>query len=305
MTKRFTALLIFAILALPSAARPLSDSPPLEVSTTTSKSASFSAAAALKPSAGMSDDSRVGAIRKLLASRSEVENGIEPQAGTCSTTETACNRNETGSLSPSDCTLDDDNTSVDLWTFQGTEGQQVTITLRSTDFDAYLFLMNPVSEVVANDDDSAGGSDAQITYTLTQSGVWTIAVNSYEPGYGSYTLSVSCSSGGPSCSIATMSCGQTISGSLNSSDCALDDGTYVEFWDFSGSAGQRIVATMRSASLNSYLGLLDPNGEVVAEDDNGAGGNDARIDFTLTQSGTWAIAANSYSPASGSFTLEL
>ncbi|MGK2857170.1 MAG: PPC domain-containing protein [Thermoanaerobaculia bacterium] len=72
---------------------------------------------------------------------------------------------------------------------------------------------------------------------------------------------------------------------LNSADCTLDDGTYTEFWRFSATAGQRIVASMRSTSVDSYLFLVDPDAKVVAENDNGGGGSNARIDFTLTDTG--------------------
>lgn len=242
---------------------------------------------------------------RLLASR-PVPGEVRAQAGTCSFGQTACNRTETGSLTSSDCTLDSDHTSVDFWMFQGTAGQQVTITLRSSSFDAYLFLLDPTPQVVADDDDGAGGTDARIVYTLQTSGTWTIAVNQLDPfRYGSYTLSVTCTGGGPSCSVGSTSCGRTEAASLNSSDCALDDGTFVEFFTFSGAAGQRVVATMRSSSLDSYLFLVDPDDGVVAEDNDSGGGRDARIDFVLDRSGTWALVANSYTPASGSFTLEL
>lgn len=305
MPKRLALLLTILLGTVAAAAQPLSFSRKADTPSVTAKSVGLSAALTDKRIARVTDDGRVAALRNLLAAQSVERRGIEPQAGTCSFTETACNRNETGSLSPSDCTLDADNTSVDFWRFQGTAGQQVTITLRSTSFDAYLVLLSPEPDVVAEDDDSGGGSDARIIHTLTQTGVWTIAVNSLQPGYGSYTLSVSCSTGGPSCSMGSIDCGRTISGSLNSADCGLDDGTYAEFWAFSGTAGQRIVATMRSTAVNSHLFLLDPDAEVVAENDNGAGGSDARIDFTLPRSGMWVLAVNSLTPATGSFSLEL
>lgn len=305
MPKRLVLLLVLFLVTVTAAAQPLSLSPEPDAPFMTAKSVGLSAALADKRFARVTDERRVVALRNLLAAQGAQQDGIETQAGTCSFTETACNRNETGSLSPSDCTLDADNTSVDFWMFQGTVGQQVTITLRSTSFDAYLVLLDPEPELAAEDDDSGGGSDARITHTLTQTGVWTIAVNSYEPAYGSYTLSVSCSASGPSCSMGAIDCGRTISGSLNSADCGLDDGTYAEFWRFSGTAGQRIVATMRSTSVNSYLFLLDPDAKVVAEDNDGGGGSDARIDFTLPHSGLWVLAVNSLTPATGSFTLEL
>ncbi len=63
---------------------------------------------------------------------------------------------------------------------------------------------------------------------------------------------------------------------------------------------------MRSNSVNSYLALLDPHDEDVQENNNGAGGNDARISFQLDRNGNWAIAAGSFSPReTGPYTLTL
>lgn len=108
------------------------------------------------------------------------------------------------------------------------------------------------------------------------------------------------------CDIQTISCGQTVSGSLSNQDCDLTDGSYVDYYEFPGTTGQTITATMRSTSVNSYLALLDPNDEDVQENNNGAGGNDARISFQLDRNGKWAVAAGSFSPReTGPYTLTL
>jgi len=108
------------------------------------------------------------------------------------------------------------------------------------------------------------------------------------------------------CNIQTISCGQTVSGSLSNQDCDLTDGSYVDYYEFPGTTGQTVTATMRSNSVNSYLALLDPDDEDVQENNNGAGGNDARISFQLDRNGKWAIAAGSFSPReTGPYTLTL
>ncbi|HEY0511308.1 MAG TPA: fibronectin type III domain-containing protein [Thermoanaerobaculia bacterium] len=109
-----------------------------------------------------------------------------------------------------------------------------------------------------------------------------------------------------SCTLQTISCGQTVTAALSTSDCALNDGSYADYWDFQGTAGQDVTATMRSNSVDSYLALLDPQNNDVKENDNGGGGNDALITYHLTSSGHWAIAAGSYSSGeTGPYTLTL
>ncbi len=110
-----------------------------------------------------------------------------------------------------------------------------------------------------------------------------------------------------SCPVASISCGQTVSGSLATSDCALSDGSYADFYAFTGADGQDVTVTMRSSSVNSYLALLDPNQQDVQENDNGGGGNDARLTYHLNASSSqWVIAAGSFSSGeTGPYTLTL
>ncbi|HVS32478.1 MAG TPA: PPC domain-containing protein [Thermoanaerobaculia bacterium] len=236
------------------------------------------------------------------------EGSVQPFGATCSLSSMSCNTTVSGNLGPPDCTLSD-NTYLDFWTFSGTAGQQVTITLRSGSFDAYLVLVDPAINFVAEDDDSGGGNDARIVFTLTSTGTWTIVVNQAVPGTGSYTLNLVCTTGGtppPSeCSETTITCNRTLSGTFSNSDCTLSDGTFVDLFLFNATAQQRIVVTMRSTAVDSYLGLLDPSGEVFAEDDDSGGGNDARLDVTLGVAGVWTIIANQVSPATGAYTIEL
>jgi hypothetical protein len=111
---------------------------------------------------------------------------------------------------------------------------------------------------------------------------------------------------GNACALHAIQCGQTVSDTLSTSDCALNDGSYADYWDFQGTPGQDVTITMRSTSVDSYLALLDPQNNDVEENDNGAGGNDARISFQLDRTGDWAIAAGSFSPGeTGPYTLSL
>lgn len=95
------------------------------------------------------------------------------------------------------------NSFLHLYAFQGNAGEQVTITMRSTDgLDAYLGIMNPSDEVIAEDDDSGGGAsgyDAQISLRLPESGVYVIIATragiDQGTSTGSYTLEVT--SGAP------------------------------------------------------------------------------------------------------------
>jgi hypothetical protein len=76
--------------------------------------------------------------------------------------------------------------------FEGSRGDCVVITMRSSEFDAFLELVTaPLGGYqLARDDDSAGGRNAQIRYTLPNSGNYYITATSFGRGeaLGRYEL---------------------------------------------------------------------------------------------------------------------
>ena len=98
-----------------------------------------------------------------------------------------------GELSADDPMLSADGTHYDLWLYEGSKGEEVTVTMRSEDLDAYLIAgFGSLSDfsTLSEDDDSGGDLDAEIVITLPEDGMYTILANSYEAETGSYTLSV-------------------------------------------------------------------------------------------------------------------
>lgn len=100
--------------------------------------------------------------------------------------------------------------------------------------------------------------------------------------------------------------GAPISERLDATDDYLvEDNSYIDTYTFTGTAGQRVIITMSSQELDSYLILLDPDGNSVAQDDDSADDLDARIDVILPVDGTYTIYANSYgSNAIGAYTIQ-
>ncbi len=99
--------------------------------------------------------------------------------------------------------------------------------------------------------------------------------------------------------IQSITCGQTVSAQITNHDFQLNDGSYFDFFEFTGQAGQTVAIDMTSSSIDPYLFLLDPDDNVLAEDDQSGAGNNARIVYTLDEtSDRWAIAANAFDPGS-------
>ena len=80
---------------------------------------------------------------------------------------------------------------ADDYTFTVEDGQMVTVTLDSDEFDPYLILQPPTDEQIDNDDWEGSTSRSRIEVAAAEGGTWRVLVTSYEPGEsGSYTLTI-------------------------------------------------------------------------------------------------------------------
>jgi hypothetical protein len=103
--------------------------------------------------------------------------------------------------------------------------------------------------------------------------------------------------------------GQTVRGSLASSDAVLDDGSHYDPYMLTGRAGQTVVVTMRSSAFDTYLAVGRMSGkafEAIETDDDGAGGTDSQVTVTFSSAGEYVIRANSLAAdGAGDYTLEV
>ena len=113
-----------------------------------------------------------------------------------------------------------------------------------------------------------------------------------------------CTGGTPH--VQGLACPSTTNDELTQAgSCPLSDGSYADFYSFEGTAGQQVTINM-SASYDTFLFLLDPSAATATTDHGGGGGNTSRIVFTLTSTGTWFIATNSWLPATfGAYSLSV
>ncbi len=131
-------------------------------------------------------------------------------------------------------------------------------------------------------------------------------------GYGKKALLtrqlVDLSKSEETCINRRISCGLGVRSMILTTDCALDDGTFVDFWIFEGTVGEEVTVKMKSVAFDTFLFLLDPTPEVVATDDDSGFGTDSEISYTLGATGEWSVATNNLLPLSGDpgiYTLEL
>jgi hypothetical protein len=103
--------------------------------------------------------------------------------------------------------------------------------------------------------------------------------------------------------------GRAINGTLSRSDDRVEDGSFVDYYVYAGSRGERLTITMRSRAFDAYLmigsirrGVFDPD----ETDDDSGGNTDAQIEITLGATGNYVIAANAISARdTGPYVLEV
>ncbi len=99
---------------------------------------------------------------------------------------------EEGILEEGDSVLPTDSSLYDQYTFEGKEGQSVVVTLESDEFDSYVALIGPDTEVLAENDDIAPDvQTAQVEVTLPADGTYTVFANGFDStSRGQYKLEV-------------------------------------------------------------------------------------------------------------------
>ncbi|MGJ3251895.1 MAG: PPC domain-containing protein [Elainellaceae cyanobacterium] len=86
-------------------------------------------------------------------------------------------------------------------------------------------------------------------------------------------------------------------GTLQRGDSVLpSDGSLYDEYTFEGRAGQQVTISLESPDFDTYLILLGPNDDVVAQNDDVSATNlNSSLTVTLPSNGTYRVIANSYS----------
>ncbi|MFZ4504691.1 MAG: M4 family metallopeptidase, partial [Methylovulum sp.] len=108
------------------------------------------------------------------------ELNLTPCIRECVASHIAKNSVFTGMLDATDCLSTERSWSFqDVFTFDVTAGEEYVITMNSTDFDVYFYVLSG-SDIVAFDDDSNGSYNAKVVYTPINSGSLSLHATSYQ-----------------------------------------------------------------------------------------------------------------------------
>ncbi|MDX2138500.1 MAG: PPC domain-containing protein [Chloroflexota bacterium] len=190
------------------------------------------------------------------------------------------------------------------YTFEATEGQVISISLLSEDFDCFLTLLDAEGNELATDDDGAGNLDSEIAgFSIPADGSYIVLAQSYGSANGNngetgeYTLEIRKAAG------STLEYGMTIEDELTSRDLS-------KFYTFTGDEGDTILITMISdGGWDTYLNLYegtDTSFPLISNDDGAGNLNSLIGPYTLPSSGIYTIEATSFNRGTeGAFSLSL
>jgi|GEM_PF-2866617 len=86
-------------------------------------------------------------------------------------------------------------------------------------------------------------------------------------------------------------------GFLSSDSFTLDDSSYYQEHIFQGNAGEMVTISLGSEEFDTYLILLDPNRQVIGENDDMSDESlNSQLTITLPETGVYRVIANSYEP---------
>lgn len=207
-----------------------------------------------------------------------------------------------------------------VWYFEGRAGQRITVNMRSADFDNFLHIGRVgAKQALATDDDAGGGTNARLSVTLPEAGLYAIIANSLRPnGRGEYTLEVRDGSSidwkamtnrdvlAVADSFPRIQMGQTARGRLSNESPVRTDETPFAGYVFEGRRGETVQIDME-AGFDAFLSVGRAGTDsILGNDDDGGDGTNSRLSFTVPVNGRYVILANAIGKdARGDFTLRL
>jgi hypothetical protein len=207
----------------------------------------------------------------------------------------------------------------EVWQFSGTRGDRVRITMTGTGgLDSYLGLLEATSEeVVAEDDDSAGNTNAMIDITLPTTDTYVIVASRYGfdtgPSAGSYTLTLQ-SGASPNNTTTTISqettqptepqmleegiyyMGDLVMNENTAGEITTDSYAQIYSLQVDQATDLAVVMLADSSNLDPYIVVMDADGNSLAEDDDsaadfGGGQWDSFVTIPITTPGEYLIVA--------------
>jgi hypothetical protein len=210
-----------------------------------------------------------------------------------------------GALATTDCRLTSGEY-VDFYNTTLSTAQALTFTMSSTAVDSWLELYDAAGNLLAFNDDAGTGITNSALRVFAPAGNYFLAATSLAANEtGAYQLSSSALTGAANCAMYWVVPGVIIPGTVSTTDCN-SEGYLSDVYLVVLRQGETLTVRMNSTAVDSYLGLYNASGNLVKEDDDSGGGDNALLTYTYSGTGTTAffIDAGTYDRGEvGSYTL--
>lgn len=213
-----------------------------------------------------------------------------------------------GTLSASDMKLPAGE-SADTFPIDLNAGDRVVVEMSSKKLDTYVVLKSPGGNVLEMDDTGGELGFSQLDAFVEESGTWLVyATSKYAGEKGKYSLVVSVDHSGtgsapPSASgdgsPTPIASGETASGALGSGDPTLNAGEWYDLYTIELSAGDTLIADLRSTEFDTYVAVRTPSGGSFGNDDFEGDRNRSRVEQVVEESGTFTVFATTYAANQG------
>ncbi|WP_322402232.1 DUF4214 domain-containing protein, partial [Massilia luteola] len=177
--------------------------------------------------------------------------------------------------------------------------------------EAYLSLFNGNGSIVDSAINNGVGDDPRLSFTPTASGTYYLQASDLNDGTGTYTLKATTGINDDfsdnAATTGNLAIGGQVQGNIelpNDKDwfkVALQAGTTYVF-DLTGADGGG--GTLGAGFGEAYLSLFNGNGSIVDSAINNGVGDDPRLSFTPTASGTYYLQASDLNDGTGTYTLK-
>jgi hypothetical protein len=198
---------------------------------------------------------------------------------------------------------------MDLYSFVLPTDGVIASVVASSDIDGYLTLTDASGNVLRSDDNTYGNNDPLIVQFLP-AGTYQLQVRDAAASSGGpYALALYVALGPrpPFCSPrGSLPVGGSVTGNINSAGCQYVDNTLADIYRVDLLYDSAIDLRLDSEDFDAYLILLDPKGDLVAQDDDSGGDTNSRITKTM-KAGTYYVVAKPFSDyfSQGNYTLSL
>lgn len=202
--------------------------------------------------------------------------------------------------------------------------QEYTVRMESDgsgDLDSFLALVDSSETILLQDDDGGGERNAQMIFTLPAAGRYYLVATRYNTDTGQtsggFLLSFfeSATGSGGTITPASATSVQVMGGGVDEPWTAaplitpgmvvgntIDNTNWAWSYAIDGRAGQTLTIRMESdgsGDLDCFLALVDSSETILFQDDDGGGGTNSQLTYTLPAAGRYYIVATRYNADTG------